>query len=165
MLWMWENLLSEIIPQRTWENSQGRKPYECHECGKTLSQKIHLCTHQKTHTGKKPYKCEECEKTLQIIKPSGHIRELTKCSNCMNVIYLENFLQDIHLRVHLRNHTEEKSYECNECGKTFSRSHMLVHIREFTWGEILLMWYTEEKAVAPPLQYSCLENPMDGGAW
>ena len=22
-----------------------------------------------------------------------------------------------------------------------------------------------EKAMAPPLQYSCLENPMDGGAW
>ena len=21
------------------------------------------------------------------------------------------------------------------------------------------------KAMAPPLQYSCLENPMDGGAW
>ena len=23
----------------------------------------------------------------------------------------------------------------------------------------------EEKAMAPQLQYSCLENPMDGGAW
>ena len=22
-----------------------------------------------------------------------------------------------------------------------------------------------EKAMAPQLQYSCLENPMDGGAW
>ena len=22
-----------------------------------------------------------------------------------------------------------------------------------------------EKAIAPQLQYSCLENPMDGGAW
>ena len=22
-----------------------------------------------------------------------------------------------------------------------------------------------EKAMAPPLQYSCLENPMDGGGW
>ena len=22
-----------------------------------------------------------------------------------------------------------------------------------------------EKAMAPPLQYSCLENPVDGGAW
>ena len=25
--------------------------------------------------------------------------------------------------------------------------------------------YILEKAMAPPLQYSCLENPMDGGAW
>ena len=24
---------------------------------------------------------------------------------------------------------------------------------------------SSEKAMAPPLQYSCLENPMDGGAW
>ena len=24
---------------------------------------------------------------------------------------------------------------------------------------------TSEKAMAPPLQYSCLENPMDRGAW
>ena len=24
---------------------------------------------------------------------------------------------------------------------------------------------SREKAMAPPLQYSCLENPMDGGAW
>ena len=22
-----------------------------------------------------------------------------------------------------------------------------------------------EKAIAPPLQFSCLDNPMDGGAW
>jgi len=52
-------------------------------------EKAFLCAHQKTHTGKKLYKCEECGKTLQIIKPSGHIREFTKWSNCMNVIYLE----------------------------------------------------------------------------
>ena len=25
--------------------------------------------------------------------------------------------------------------------------------------------YLSEKAMAPPLQYSCLENPMDGGDW
>ena len=25
--------------------------------------------------------------------------------------------------------------------------------------------YTSEKAMAPPLHYSCLENPRDGGAW
>ena len=31
------------------------------------------------------------------------------------------------------------------------------------------LWFSQgiylEKAMAPPLQYSCLENPMDGGAW
>ena len=26
-------------------------------------------------------------------------------------------------------------------------------------------WAVAEKAMAPPFQYSCLENPMDGGAW
>ena len=26
-------------------------------------------------------------------------------------------------------------------------------------------WDILEKAMAPQLQYSCLENPMDGGAW
>ena len=25
--------------------------------------------------------------------------------------------------------------------------------------------YKTEKAMAPPLQYSCLKNPMNGGAW
>ena len=25
--------------------------------------------------------------------------------------------------------------------------------------------FRSEKAMAPPLQYSCLENPMDGGTW
>ena len=35
--------------------------------------------------------------------------------------------------------------------------------------DLLQHWFAPvrmmEKAVAPPLQYSCLENPMDGGAW
>ena len=29
----------------------------------------------------------------------------------------------------------------------------------------ILVKTTPEKAMAPPLQYSCLENPMDGGSW
>ena len=32
-------------------------------------------------------------------------------------------------------------------------------------GIYLLSEIISEKAMAPPLQYSCLENPMDGGAW
>ena len=36
--------------------------------------------------------------------------------------------------------------------------HTRFHIIEVPGGEA-------EKASAPPLQYSCLENPMVGGAW
>ena len=36
--------------------------------------------------------------------------------------------------------------------------YFLLHFRE-------VFNYYLEKAMAPPLQYSCLENPMDGGAW
>ena len=28
-----------------------------------------------------------------------------------------------------------------------------------------LPWYLSEEGNGTPLQYSCLENPMDGGAW
>jgi len=36
--------------------------------------------------------------------------------------------------------------------------YFLLHFRE-------IFNYYPEKAMAPPLQYSCLESPMDGGAW
>ena len=38
-------------------------------------------------------------------------------------------------------------------------------------GDFFLVWdlgvlaFSSEKAMAPPLQCSCLENPMDGGSW
>ena len=30
---------------------------------------------------------------------------------------------------------------------------------------VISLYYFLEMAMVPPLQYSCLENPMDGGAW
>ena len=32
-------------------------------------------------------------------------------------------------------------------------------------GIVTIQTTSTEKAMAPPLQYSFLENPMDGGAW
>ena len=32
----------------------------------------------------------------------------------------------------------------------------------YFWGKVKV---SLEKAMATPLQYSCLENPMDGGGW
>ncbi|KAB0388569.1 hypothetical protein E2I00_018148, partial [Balaenoptera physalus] len=38
---------------------------KCSECGKRFSQKIHLGSHQKTHTGERPFPCPECEKRFR----------------------------------------------------------------------------------------------------
>ena len=40
------------------------------------------------------------------------------------------------------------------------------HTRHTSKSEFTYRYLNKvEKAMAPPLQYSCLENPMDGGAW
>ena len=40
----------------------------------------------------------------------------------------------------------------------------LQYLLELT-PKIGILFIIAEKAMAPPLQYSCLENPMDGGTW
>ena len=37
-----------------------------------------------------------------------------------------------------------------------------VHLHMTIWG---LPWWLIGEGNGHPLQYSCLENPMDGGAW
>ena len=40
-----------------------------------------------------------------------------------------------------------------------------IHTYIDTYILYMCVLYMLEKAMAPPLQYSCLEKPMDGGAW
>ena len=54
----------------------------------------------------------------------------------------------------MRKHTEEGCAECYSCAMTTT---------------LLEVWWIQESRApfknGSPLQYSCLENPMDGGAW
>ena len=36
---------------------------------------------------------------------------------------------------------------------------------KITTGNSLALWWLGGEGNGNPLQYSCLENPMDGGAW
>ena len=61
--------------------------------------------------------------------------------------------------------TKNQGLPCNtKCFMSYSQTHLLTY-----WWEVILF---ENNLTLPfgegngnPLQYSCLENPMDGGAW
>ena len=63
----------------------GEKPYQLNKCGKELSQSANLNKRHKNAYWGIPFQCNHCDKTFP-----------QKC----------NFV------IHLRTHTEEKSYQC-----------------------------------------------------
>ncbi|UYV65818.1 hypothetical protein LAZ67_3005538 [Cordylochernes scorpioides] len=70
----------------------------CKYCGKQLEYKSQLIDHEKTHTGEREFTCDRKEKPF-------------KCDRCNYKSYSK-----IHLRVHIRKHTNSKPYICDLCG-------------------------------------------------
>ncbi|XP_051033225.1 zinc finger protein 120-like [Phodopus roborovskii] len=137
----------------------GKKPYECHQCGKAFARPSERKIHERSHTGEKPYECSQCGKTfaypssLQRHERNHTVEKPFECHQCGKAFVHNSLLQrhershsggkryecsqcgkvfahNSHLQRHERSHTGERPYECNQCGIAFSsRSNLLSHER------------------------------------
>ncbi|KAJ8001434.1 hypothetical protein DPEC_G00169460 [Dallia pectoralis] len=100
----------------------GEKPYCCSQCGKAFNQKGHLKMHNKTHTQERLHPCSACDKRFAL-KSSLTVHEKThmpsteslhECSYCE-----KKFSVLAAFKCHLKMHTQDKTFQCSDCGVQF----------------------------------------------
>jgi len=105
----------------------GKRPFDCHSCGKSFKHKSWLDSHILTHTGAKPYSCTRCSDRFaysnqlktHLLKFHGEGTWVI-CHIC-----LKKFCHIANLNAHLLCHEAVKPYFCERCSKTFCTANEL----------------------------------------
>ena len=110
-----------------------KKPYKCSLCSIAFDDYAGLKVHiMRVHVKDKLYKCSECDKTFRWFSIlECHMQQHKRYTQCVSShrckcnLCGKEFNQSVHLKVHMRDHTGEKPYNCSLCNKSYCVSGLL----------------------------------------
>ncbi|XP_016073195.1 PREDICTED: zinc finger protein 655 isoform X1 [Miniopterus natalensis] len=112
------------------------KPYKCEASDKSCelsdkssSQSSGIMKHKRIHTRTKSYKCSNCERVFSRSVHLTQHQRIHRDMPCKCTVCGSDFYHTSYLAEHQKVHCEEKAYEYNECGMTFTK-HQAVRLRE-----------------------------------
>ena len=134
--------------RKNYEELEKRRTYECKYlgCKKSYTKSSHLKAHARIHTGEKPYFCKwpDCKWrfarsvscfscAINFFSAVNLILNLNRLLFIFIHLFIYLFIQKDELTRHLRKHSGDKPYKCENCDKSFSRSdHLQLHSKRHT---------------------------------
>lgn len=106
----------------------------CDICGRIYHNKSKIADHLRRHIGSRDFKCDQCDSCFVVrqglLNHKKFVHNLipknVSCPHCDL-----KFFTQAHLRLHVKNHFQDRAYECLICGKSYRHKNSLVeHSRE-----------------------------------
>lgn len=109
----------------------GERPFPCKICQKKLTTKHNLQSHMKIHIKEFPFGCSKCFEGFYLNdeKKEHEANCIVRCFKC-DVCEKFSTLTKVKLIEHMRSHSNDKPFECNQCSMKYKSKYNLIRHRE-----------------------------------